>query len=238
MKNILLVEDGLTQLTIIKALLEGQGWSVTTAITGREAIQKARKLLPDIVLLDLGLPDIPGHEVCKAIREAIFGKIIVLTQSDDEVEEILSLELGADDFVVKSGRNQALISRIKYHLDALSKDEPLSRYKADGTPILRFQGLTLNLLTKTACNSEAVQLSISDGEFLILSILSKNAGKTIDRQRLCQLIYGGSIDASMCRAMDSRISRLRRKLNNQGVDGNKAIKTVHGEGYVFALAPV
>ena len=229
--TILLVEDDEELAQWTQEYLSNKGFDVTVTPSGGEAIKRISQEPPDLVLLDGMLPDIDGLDVCRQVRPHYHGPIIMLTARDEEIDEVLGLEVGADDYITKPVRARALLARIRGHLrrnqaTLASNDEQVkSASKIHlNQLVIDKQNLTVEL------RGESV--SITSAEFDVLWLLAEKAGEVVSRQELVNKLRGFDYDG-FDRSIDLRISRIRKKL---GDDPNEPylIKTIWGKGYLFA----
>ncbi len=223
---ILIVEDDLKIARIVKAYLEGADYRVIHADTARAALEKAEHELPLAVILDLGLPDRSGEELCQDLKELGNFPVIMLTARSSEEERITGFALGADDYVVKPASPRELVYRVKAVLkryDSVSAAErPVSFNK--GTLILDSRR---HLLT---CRGETC--NITPTEFKLLQILAASPGRTYSRDELVSKALGYQFDGYE-RSIDAHIKNLRQKIE---LDSRRPefIKTIYGIGYLFA----
>lgn len=222
-ETILIVEDEEDIAGLIAHHMEAAGFKAVVAYNGAAAFREMEKHLPDLILLDLMLPDTDGTEVCKLIKQKEATRhipIIMVTAKAEEVDRIVGLELGADDYVVKPFSTRELTLRVKGVLKRIkgSKEEP---------KVLKHGELALDI--------EAHKVSIADGrieltftEFKLLSELLGNLGRVRSREILLNNVWGYNFEGYE-RTVDTHIQRLRRKLGRHG----KIIETVRGIGYMI-----
>jgi two-component system OmpR family response regulator len=222
---ILIVEDDQKIARIIKAYLEGADFRVVHADTARAALEKAEAELPLAVILDLGLPDRSGEELCQDLKELGSFPVIMLTAKSSEEERITGFALGADDYVVKPASPRELVYRVK---------AVLKRYDGAGSggqPI-SFNNGTLILDSRrhsVTCRNE--NCSVTPTEFKLLQTLANAPGRTYSRDELVSKALGYQFDGYE-RSIDAHIKNLRQKIER---DSRKPefIKTVYGIGYLF-----
>ena len=230
--TILLVEDDQRLSDLMNEYLTKQGLLVEVEYRGDTAVQKILNLQPDLVVLDLMLPGLDGLEVCRQIRPAYDGPILMLTARDEDVDQIVGLELGADDYVIKPVQPRILLARIRTLLrrvklpatvtvthsnEQVSKDLDFDRLKID--PSAR----------EVTLDKQIVELSTQEYELLFL--LASNAGSVLSRDQIFEAMSGIEYDG-LDRSVDIRISRLRKLLESNS-DKPSGIKTVRGQGYLF-----
>jgi DNA-binding response OmpR family regulator len=223
MSLVLLVEDDLRLSEVVRSYLQANGFRVTAESQGERVVERVRSDSPDLVILDLGLPGRDGFSVCRELRAAFDVPIVILTARDNDIDHVVGLELGADDYVVKPVEPRVLVARIH----AL-----LRRSRAAGTAeprTLRFGGLSLHSAARSVTLND-VPVTLSSSEFDLLWLLASHAGEVQSREALYRELYSRSYDG-VDRTLDVRISQLRKKLGDTG-DPEK-IRTVWGHGYVF-----
>lgn len=225
--HLLLVEDDLPLANMVKDFLVEQGFDVTIEADGRRAVEQIECQNYDAIVLDIGLPGLDGFDVCRAVRPNYAGPIIVLTARGEEIDEVIALEVGADDFMAKPVRPRALLARLKVHLrrgDALAPAELEAIVVGD----LRIEEASRNVTVA----GEVIDLTTA--EFELLLYLARRAGTVVERKNvyidLLELPYDG-----LDRSIDLRISRLRKKLNDDPHQPTR-IKSVRGVGYLMAKA--
>jgi DNA-binding response OmpR family regulator len=224
--RILLVDDDQELLAALELKLDKEGFQVETAPDGEVALEIINKKLPDLVILDVNMPKVNGMEVCKTLRSDEQTRdlaVIMLTARDDEIDRVLGLEFGADDYVTKPYNARELILRIKALLKRI--------FPVQNNPATKdiFQIGALSIDTdkhEVRVGEEVVELTLT--EFKLLAHLIQNQGKIKTRDFLLEQIweYG---DGVFSRTIDTHIQRLRAKLGDTG----KYIKTVRGVGYRF-----
>jgi len=224
MPSIMLIEDDVRLAELVSRYLESSGFRVTIANLDRHIARQVCELSPELVILDLGLPGDDGFTICKQLRLAYQSPILILTARNNDIDHVLGLELGADDYVVKPVEPRVLVA----HINALlrrgrSKEEP-----AFG--LLRFGALVIDRGSRSVrLNDKAIALSSS--EFELLTCLASHAGEIQSREALFRRIYKRDYDG-LDRTLDVRISHLRKKLGEDG-DTSERIKTIWGQGYLF-----
>jgi len=222
--SILLVEDDSRLAELVRGYLELNGFRVSIETRGDRVSDTVQRDSPDLIILDLGLPGRDGFSVCKELRPNYSKPILMLTARDDNIDHVLGLELGADDYVIKPVEPRVLLARINALLRRSSA--PVS---VDLKP-LRFGRLTVNPAARAATLNEQ-PLSLSSNEFDLLYLLSSRAGEVQSREALYLNLYKREYDG-MDRTLDVRISHLRKKLGDDA-DNSERIKTVWGHGYLF-----
>jgi len=229
--TILLVEDDLRLSALVSEYLQNNGLKVETEYRGDEAVEKIIALQPDLVVLDIMLPGLDGFEVCKQARQAYAGPILMMTAKDEDIDQVVGLEIGADDYVVKPVQPRLLLARIRALLRRLPLEiNPNKPLDNPSTEQLEFGELII------ANNSRSVilrqqNLKFTTTEFDLLWYLASHAGEVLSRDQISEALSGIEYDG-LDRSIDIRISRLRKLLHD---DPNKprGIKTVRGQGYLF-----
>ncbi len=216
--KILVVDDDPNLRTLVSLALTRAGYSVITAADGQTALMQATREAPDLIVLDQGLPEMDGLEVCRRIRARSEVPIIFLTARDGELDRILGLELGADDYVTKPFSPRELVARIKAILKRTKGTQT-------GAP-LRHGVLTLDP-RRHACAVGAVEVALTGTEMAILTLLIQAPDRVTGRVALVDAVWGAGSPVSD-RTLDSHLRNLRAKLALAGC--NDAIDTLHGVG--------
>jgi two-component system response regulator RegX3 len=222
---ILLVEDEESITTPLAAALEREGFSPKVARTAAEALELGGKLRPDLVLLDLMLPDGSGFDVCRQLRATSSVPIIILSARGEETDRIVGLELGADDYVVKPFSAREVVARIRAVLRRASAPGD-----ADGGPI-EIGGVRLDP-AKRAVTKDGEPLELSRKEFDLLSLLMREAGTVVGRERLIDEVWDVNWFGST-KTLDVHVSGLRKKLGDDPSDP-RYLHTVRGVGFRFS----
>ena len=222
--SILLVEDDLRLAELVSRYLESSGFQVAIATRGDEVVAKVEHEPPDLVILDLGLPGEDGFTICRQLRHHYTNPILILTARDSDIDHVLGLELGADDYVVKPVEPRVLLARIGA---LLRRSRTLARSERK---TLQFGRLVINM-TSRSVHLDGQAISLSGNEFDLLMYLASHAGEIQSRETLFKDLFKREYDG-MDRMLDIRISRLRRKLGDEAETAER-IKTVWGQGYLF-----
>jgi two-component system OmpR family response regulator/two-component system response regulator RstA len=222
--SILLVEDDLRLAELVSRYLEGNGMSVAIVSRGDEVIGRVERDRPDLVILDLGLPGEDGMTICRQLRPDYTNPILILTARNSDIDHVLGLELGADDYVIKPVEPRVLLARIGA---LLRRGRPQS---LPARKLLQFGRLTINI-TSRAVNLDGQPVALSGNEFDLLVHLASHAGEIQSRETLFKDLFRREYDG-IDRMLDIRISRLRRKLGDEAETAER-IKTVWGQGYLF-----
>lgn len=224
-KQILIVEDDVEISRLTDMYLQAEGYDTVTAYDGAQALTSIREQDPDLVILDLMLPEVDGVEVCKRCREFYHGPILVMTARDDDISEISLLKLGADDYLTKPIRPHIMIARIEALLRRVSKSVP-----THNTDHLQVGEIEIDSRSKQVTfKGDLVELATA--EYDMLYILAKNAGQPVSREDCCQSLRGINYDFND-RSVDMRISGLRKKLGD-AKSPYKLILTVRNKGYML-----
>ncbi len=228
-ERILVVEDDRAVARGLEYGLREEGFTVLWAETGRQALDLARTHNPDLVLLDIRLPDISGFDVCRQMRaEGMHQPILMLTARDEEVDKVLGLELGADDYVVKPYSLRELISRIRALLRRAYGDLAVPPTGKQ----LRFGELKVDL-ERWEVVRQGESIDLTPTEFRLLRYLISNPDRPISRNELIEAIWGYASEIGSERTIDVHIRHLREKLEKDPADP-RWIVTVRGVGYKFA----
>ena len=223
-KRILLVEDDDKLAALVKQYLEQSGFEVYVEGHGDHAVEAVTRLQPDLLILDIMLPGKDGLTLCKELRPQYAGPILMLTARDEDFDQVLGLEFGADDYVIKPAEPRVLLARIHA---LLRRAQPSRESKPDA---LVFGGLRIDRASRNVTLDDEPVL-LSSHEFDLLSLIAEQAGQILSRDWLFQAIYKREYDG-LDRSMDVRISQLRKKLGDSA-DEPRRIKTVWGKGYLF-----
>jgi len=222
--SIILVEDDLRLSELVSRYLETNGFRVTIADLGGPVVDQVQNAMPDLVILDLGLPGEDGFSICKQLRPAYPNPILILTARNNDIDHVLGLELGADDYVIKPVEPRVLMARIK----ALLRRGTTQTESA--LKIWRFGQLIINGSARSVSLNGRV-ISLSSNEFDLLVYMAAHAGEIQSREALFRHLYRREYNGAD-RILDIRISHLRRKLGDEA-DSSERIKTIWGQGYLF-----
>ncbi len=224
MRTVLIVDDEPRIVEVARDYLEHAGFAVLTAADGPSALKTARSRKPDVIVLDLGLPGLDGLDVARTLRHEFAVPIVMLTARDDELDRVLGLEIGADDYVTKPFSPRELVARIRAILRRVDRqDEPSDRIEA--------AGVTIDLARmRVEADGRAVELTPT--EFQLLVALARQPGRIFTRSQLLDAIHGLAFE-SYERAIDAHVKNLRRKLEPDP-SRPRYVLTVYGVGYRFA----
>ena len=225
MLRILAVDDEVNILELVKLYLEREGYQVETASRGGDAIAKLNAVNPDLVILDLMLPDIDGFEVCRQIRSKSRVPILMLTARKEDIDKVVGLEMGADDYLTKPFNPRELVARIKAILRR-SQAIPQSG-SSDGT--IEVARLRIDLPRHEVFINGHV-LKLRTKEFALLAALAQNLGILLSRDKILEMVWGFDYYGET-RTVDVHINHLREKLTESGVN----IETVRGSGYKMTI---
>ena len=225
--RILLVEDDERLAELTAEYLTKNDMQVTIEPRGDTAEARILAEQPDLVMLDVMLPGKDGFEVCRAVRPNYRGVILMLTARDEDFDQILGLEMGADDYIAKPVQPRVLLARIK----ALLRRLPTNDGPASESEKMVCGQFNISQSTRTAVLS-GESIDLTTAEFDLLWLLATHAGNVLSRDDLLQELRGIGFDG-LDRSIDARISRLRKKLNDDPENPTR-IKTVRGKGYLFS----
>jgi DNA-binding response OmpR family regulator len=224
MKTVLVVDDEPRIVELARDYLEHAGFGVITATDGPSALTAVRVRKPDVLVLDLGLPGMDGLDVARTIRRESTLPIIMLTARDDELDRVLGLEIGADDYVTKPFSPRELVARIRAILRRVDRqDEASDRIEAAGVSIDIAR-------MRVVVGGRTVELTPT--EFQLLVALARQPGRIFTRSQLLDAIHGVAFE-SYERAVDAHVKNLRRKLEDDP-SRPRYVLTVYGVGYRFA----
>jgi DNA-binding response OmpR family regulator len=223
-KTILVIDDEKRILSLLKAYLEQQGFQVVTALNGKEAIYVARYEKPDLIILDIMMPEMDGFEFMRLHRKERETPIILLTAKVEEDDKVIGLELGADDYVTKPFSPRELTSRVRAVLRRTGQ-------KAPQIEVLRVGGVTLDREGHLVTLDEKI-VDLTPSEFDLLAALMSSPGRTFTRLELLDQIQDTAF-VGYARTIDVHIKNLRAKIEDDPRQP-RYIETVYGVGYRFA----
>ena len=226
MTKVLVVDDDINIVKLIKLYLEKEDYTVYTAHNGVEALEVWKKENPSIIILDIMMPEMDGNSVCREIRKTSDTPIIMLTAKGETFDKVLSLELGADDYLVKPFEPKELIARIKAILRRSD-----SKSSSDDNKIVTFDKLEVNLVNYELKLDGRI-LEIPPKELELLYFLVSYPNRVFTREQLLEEVWGFDYFGDS-RTVDVHVKRLREKL--EGVEANWQLKTVWGVGYKFEV---
>jgi DNA-binding response OmpR family regulator len=226
-QRILVVDDEPAVRDLLAYNLRKAHYEVTQAADGREALQLAAETTPDLILLDLMIPEVDGLDVCRELRKTSSVPIVMITARGEEIDRVVGLELGADDYVTKPFSVRELMARIKAVLRRAHAEEG---EKPSPAVLHGPGGLCADLDARSVLVGET-ELNLTRLEFELLYHLLSNAGRVLPRERLLEQAWGYDF-AGDTRAVDSAIKRLRAKLRDANLEAD-GIESVRGIGYRF-----
>ena len=225
-KTILIVDDEAPIVDILRINLKKNGYKVLEAYDGEAAVKIALGEDPDLILLDVMLPKMDGFEVCKKVREKQSTPIIMLTARDEEVDKVLGLELGADDYCTKPFSVRELMARVKANIRRTSADAP----SGESGDLITFQNLTVNP-SRYEVSKEGKVIDLTLREFELLKFLAVQPGQIFTRETLLEKVWGYEYFGDV-RTVDVTVRRLREKVEDNPASPN-FIMTKRGVGYYF-----
>ena len=235
--KLLIVEDEPTLLETLKYNLVRQGYEVVTAADGLQALPTARAERPDLVILDVMLPGLDGFEICRILRQEMSLPILMLTAKDEEVDKIVGLEVGADDYLTKPFSMRELLARVKAQLRRVrilrEEFEASGREPADGESsmsVFTFGELVIDESRREVQRGGEV-LALKPKEFDLLAFLARNRGIALGRSLILERVWGWDFDGGS-RTVDVHIRWLREKVEDDPAQPSR-ILTVRGIGYRF-----
>jgi len=230
--NILIVEDDERLAGLTKDYLENNGLQVSIEGDGAQAIDRIINEQPDLVVLDLMLPGEDGIAVCRLVRPKYKGPILMLTARTDDLDQVLGLEMGADDYVAKPVRPRVLLARIQALLRRTHQpaDEATVDTANEQQTRLQFSELVIDSAMREAWLAEE-SIDLTSAEFDLLWLLASNAGTVLSREEIFTALRGIEYDGQD-RSIDVRVSRIRPKVGDDPMHPRR-IKTVRSKGYLF-----
>ncbi len=227
-RKILVVDDEARLVDVLKAYLERDGYKVVAAYNGRDALLLARRERPDLVLLDLMLPEVDGLEVCRTLRKESNVPIIMLTARTDETDKLIGLELGADDYITKPFSPREVVARVRA---VLRRSQATRETEEDG--VIAVGDLVIDRGRHEVRRKDQV-IDLTPTEFALLWALAANRGRVLSRLQLMDKALGESYEGYE-RTIDAHIKNLRRKVEPDP-SRPRYVQTVFGVGYRFAEA--
>jgi DNA-binding response OmpR family regulator len=234
-ETILVVEDEPSLQETLAYNLEKQGYKVRTTGDGRSALEAARQLKPDLIVLDVMLPELDGFEVCKILRKEMTVPILMLTARDDEIDRVVGLEVGADDYLTKPFSMRELMARVKAQLrrTGMLRDE-MARLKAPEAnapqEVLNLDNLKINLTRREVLLDDQV-LALKPQEYDLLLFFAQHKGQMLSREFILERVWGWDYIGDS-RTVDVHVRWLRQKIEKDAADPARII-TVRGGGYRF-----
>ena len=228
MTKVLIVEDEISFSDALAFLLKKESYEVEVAVNGAEAIERFQTFNPDLILLDLMIPEVSGTEVCRVIRSTSQVPIIMLTAKDSEIDKVVGLELGADDYVTKPYSSRELLARMKAVMRRNSGDNAALEEGA-----LLTAGSVRMDLDKHQVTVNSVAITFPLKEFELLEFLMRNSGRVLTRSQLIDRVWGNDYFGDT-KTLDVHIKRLRAKIEEDPANP-KIIHTIRGLGYKLEI---
>ncbi|PMR74294.1 winged helix-turn-helix domain-containing protein [Billgrantia endophytica] len=224
MEHVLIIEDDVRLAELTRDYLEANGFQVTVEAEGSRGVDQILALQPDLVILDLMLPGEDGLSICRRARPDYAGPILMLTARTDDMDQVLGLEMGADDYVPKPVQPRVLLARMRALLRRADHSEQ------SGEVRLAFGNLDIDSATREAW-LEGDRIDLTSAEFDLLWLLASNAGRVLTREEIFSELRGIKYDGQD-RSIDVRVSRIRPKIGDDPNHPHR-IKTVRSKGYLF-----
>jgi two-component system response regulator RstA len=231
--RILIVEDDERLASLTRDYLQNNGLTVSVESHGGVAVERIRNEQPDLVVLDLMLPGEDGLSICRRLRPHYSGPILMLTARTDDMDQILGLEMGADDYIGKPVQPRVLLARIRALMRRVAdKNQPLvgGGSASEGPVRVQFNELVIDRSMREAWLS-GVTVDLTSAEFDLLWLLASNAGRVLSREEIFTALRGIEYDGQD-RSIDVRVSRIRPKIGDDPIHPRR-IKTVRSKGYLF-----
>lgn len=226
--TVLLVEDDVDISVMLSEVLERAGFEVCSVASGKRMASVLEAKEVDLIVLDIMLPDEDGLSICRRLRSKSTIPIIMLTALREDIDRIIGLEIGADDYVTKPFNPRELVARIRALLRRSGIRPPASN--AEG-PSMRFAGWTIQPAARQLHNAEGTMVILTSAEFDLLTALCRNSRRILSREQLLELTHGG-LAGPIERSIDVHISRIRQKIEANPA-APQLIKTVRLAGYIF-----
>ena len=224
--RILLVEDDAELAELTLEYLRGYDYRVSHVADGDLAVEQILTEQPDLVILDIMLPGKSGIDICREVRDRFPNPIIMLTARSDQIDQIVGLEIGADDYICKPVEPRLLVARINAVSRRIQRHTP----EPEAPQMIRVQDLQIDSSARLVCR-QGQSVSLSTQEYDLLHLLAKNAGQVLSREYIFQEVRGLEYDG-MSRFVDITISRLRHKIGDDPHNPSR-IKTVRNRGYLL-----
>jgi two-component system, OmpR family, response regulator len=223
--KILIVEDDLTLLNMLEYNLAKEGYQVVKASDGVQGLESARENKPDFIILDIMLPKMSGFEVCRILRKEISVPILMLTARDDEIDKVVGLDLGADDYMTKPFKMRELLARIRAIIRRItSADQPSEVVES----LLKLGNIEIDI-SRHRVKFKGSELNLTLKEFDLLAFLMKNKGIVFNREQLLEKVWGYDYPGDT-RTVDVHIQWLRSKIEDNPKEPQRLV-TVRGVGY-------
>ena len=226
MKTILVVDDEPKIVKLVRDYLERAGFSVRISENGKSALSLARLEKPDMVILDLGLPQMDGLDVTRELRKVSNVPVIMLTGRSEESDKLIGLELGADDYMIKPFSPKELVARVRVLF------RRMENYACDNQEILRNADLILDVPRMRVTSNERPIEELTPTEFSLLAVMARHPGRVFTRAQLLDAVHGVAFE-SYERAIDAHIKNIRHKIEPNPPEP-RYLLTVYGVGYKFS----
>ena len=226
MKTILVVDDELKIVQLLRDYLERSGFRVLSAPNGKTALAVTHSEKPDLIILDLGLPEMDGLDVTRALRKDSNVPVIILTARSEETDKLIGLELGADDYITKPFSPREVVARVRVVF------RRMENYSETNIEILHAADLTLDMPRMRVMAEGRDIEEFTPTEFELLAAMARHPGRVFTRNQLLETVHGVAFE-SYERAIDAHIKNIRRKIE-LGAGEQRYILTVYGVGYKFA----
>ncbi len=220
--KILIVEDDRTLLSVLEYNLTKEGYGVVTAVDGVEALEVARKDKPDFIILDIMLPKMSGFEVCRILRKEMTVPILMLTAKDEEIDKVVGLDLGADDYMTKPFSMRELLARVRATLRRMEMQTPT------GGPPIKSGDIEVDISRHVITKGGNI-LNLTPKEFDLLAFLARNKGLVFSRDQLLEKVWGYDY-AGDTRTVDVHVRWLRERIEDNPAKPKRLV-TVRGVGY-------
>ena len=230
--KVLVVDDEASLASLVKGYLEREGFEVAVAADGPSALRSARAMRPDLVVLDVMLPELDGIEVCRQLRQWSDAYVIMLTARSEEIDKIVGLSVGADDYLTKPFSPRELVARVRA---MLRRPRGASAADEDVPPALRFDGLVIDPATREV-RKEGNLVSLTPLEYNLLATLASQPNRVFTRAQLLERIWGHDYFGDD-HVVDVHIASMRKKLEDSPSQP-RWVQTVRGVGYRFVGRPL
>ena len=234
-EKILVVDDEISLQETVAYNLKKQGYDVQTTGDGAEALDLAREMKPDLIILDVMLPGLDGFEICRILRKEMTTPVLMLTARDDEIDRVVGLEVGADDYMAKPFSMRELIARVKAMLRRvrLIREEVNTGEGGDGKPkqeIMEFDNLKIDM-TRREITVDGEVVAFKPKEYELLTFLAQHQGQVLSREFILERVWGWDFIGDS-RTVDVHVRWLREKIEPDPANPRRII-TVRGAGYRF-----
>jgi two-component system OmpR family response regulator len=223
--NILVVEDDKTLLDVLRYNLVKEGYKVATASDGLQGVETARNIKPDFIIMDIMLPKMSGFEVCRILRKEMSTPILMLTARDDEIDKIVGLDLGADDYITKPFKMRELLARIRAIIRRVT---PVEQPQDNVESLLKIGDIEIDI-SRHKVTFKGSEINLTLKEFDLLAFLTKNKGIVFNREQLLEKVWGYDYPGDT-RTVDVHIQWLRTKIEDNPREPKRLV-TVRGVGY-------